>query len=186
MKKPEKGFTLVELLVVLAITSFLAGFAIPSLNQLIEHNQAATGINWIIKGIRFTRHSAVTSGTMVTICPSRNGQNCGGKWHEGTIVFKDRNADGRVNGKDEVLHRFMFPVEGATLKWRAFGNRQYLQMTSMGYTNFMNGNFTYCSADQDPRYSRQIVINMPGRVRKAYDTDNDGVIEDYRGRQLRC
>ncbi|MBD3647332.1 MAG: GspH/FimT family pseudopilin [Pseudomonadales bacterium] len=175
-----------ELLIVLAVAAILTSSAVPTFSSLIQRNQAAVAINWIVESIRFSRHSAVTLGTMVTICPSTDGTHCGGKWHDGTIVFTDANADAVVNGKDEILKRFRFPVEGASLTWRAFRNRQYLQLTSMGYTNFMNGNFTYCSEDRDPRYARQIVINMPGRVRKAYDIDNDGIVEDYRGRELRC
>lgn len=186
MRKPTGGWTLIELLIVLAIASILMGLMVPSFSDLVRRNQAATAINWIVGAIRFSRHSAVTHGTMVTICPSTDGLACGGKWHDGTIVFTDANADSIVNGHDEILKRFDFPVDGGTLTWRAFGNRQYLQLTSMGYTNYMNGNFTYCSENRDPRYARQIVINMPGRVRKAYDTNNDGIIEDYRGRPLRC
>ncbi len=75
---------------------------------------------------------------------------------------------------------------GSTLKWRAFRNRQYLQMTPSGFTNYQNGNFVYCSQDQDLRFARQIVLNMQGRVKKSYDRNNDGLVEDRYGRHLRC
>ena len=84
-----------------------------------------------------------------------------------------------------MLQRNHFEYPG-TIRWRAFRNRQYLQMTSAGYTNYQNGNFTYCPPNGDVYQARQLIINMQGRVRKPADIDNDGIIEDARGRDIRC
>lgn len=178
--------SLVELLITLTIFLIVLGYSLPSFTHLLEANRAASAINWILGAIQYTRHTAVVLNTMTTICPSRDGAACGGKWHDGTIVFTDFNADARLNGKDRVLKRLHYPGKGSTLKWRAFKNRQYLQMTPWGFTNFQNGNFVYCAANRDPRYSRQIVINRQGRVRKSYDRNGDGLVDDSRGKKLRC
>jgi|TARA_Y100000310_G_scaffold268350_2_gene280907 type IV fimbrial biogenesis protein FimT len=182
----EVGFTMIELLVTIAITGIILGFAFPSLVHIMERNHTAVSVNWLIGSIFYTRHAAIVKRTTVTLCPSLDGSMCGGKWHDGTIAFTDRNADARINGKDELLHRFASPTNGSTIKWRAFRNKQYLQMTQFGFTNYQNGNFVYCSEGRDPRYSRQIIINVQGRPRQARDRDGDGIVEDRRGRPLRC
>lgn len=189
--RKAEGVSLVELLITLTIFLVVLGAGIPSFSHMIKSNRAATTINWIVGGIQYTRHSAVTFNTITTICPinskvGKKKKKCGGKWYEGIVVFIDHNGDAKINGEDRILKRLQYPEEGSTLKWRAFRNRQYLQMTPMGFTNYQNGNFVYCSSDQDPRYSRQIVINLQGRVRKSYDRDGDGLIEDSRGKKLRC
>lgn len=185
-KAPARGVTLIELLISLTIFITILGYGFPGLTHLLKSNRAATTMNWLIGSIQYTRHTAITLNTLTTICPSTNGSACGGKWHEGTIVFTDFNADAKVNGRDKILRRFNYPEKGSTLRWRAFRNRQYLQMTNWGFTKFQNGNFVYCSADRDAKYSRQIVINMQGRIRKSYDKDGDGLVDDSRGRALRC
>ena len=170
----------------LAIIGILTGMVAPAVSNMIERNKAANAMNWIIRAVRFTRVSAVTYGVMTTLCPSADGERCGGKWHDGVLVFTDDNADRQINGDDRPLLRLVYPYSGSTIKWRSFRNRQYLQISSMGYTNFQNGNFVYCSENQDLRFSRQIVINMQGRVRKSYDRNDDGFIEDRYNKPLRC
>ena len=59
-------------------------------------------------------------------------------------------------------------------------------MTGEGFTNYQNGNFTYCPPDGDLRFARQLVINVQGRVRMGHDTDGDGIVEDRRGKDVRC
>lgn len=186
MALTAKGFTLIEALTVLAISAILLGTMVPSVTHMLSRSQATAAHNWLIGSIMFARQTAISYGSLVTLCPSYDGNQCGGKWHDGTIAFIDRNRNARVDPKDVIMKRFHFPIEGATITWRSFRNRRYLQLTSMGYTNFQNGNFVYCSADQDPRYRRQIVINMSGRARTTHDVDKDGIIEDSRGRYLRC
>lgn len=87
---------------------------IPSFGHLLKNNQSATAINWLISAIRYSRHEAVMNRSMVTLCPSVNGRTCGGHWQDGIMVFTDHNADARVNGSDERLHRFEYPLEGGT------------------------------------------------------------------------
>ena len=186
MARNGRGFTLIEALTVLAVSAILLGSMVPSLTHMLNRSRATVAHNWLIGSIMFARQTAISYGSLVTLCPSFNGSQCGGNWHDGTIVFIDRNRNARVDPKDTIVKRFNFPIEGATISWRSFRNRRYLQLTSMGYTNFQNGNFVYCSADQDPRYRRQIVINMSGRARTIHDIDKDGIIEDRRGNYLRC
>lgn len=186
MEQRGSGFTLVELLVCLAIAWITVGLAVPSISHLYRHSESTSALNWLVGNVVFARHSAVVSGVMVTLCPSADGKSCGGKWHQGTIVFTDLDGDRKIDPDDKLLKRFVSPVEEATIAWRSFGNRQYLQMTSRGYTNWQNGNFVYCPSDGDLRYARQLVINLQGRARSSQDTDGDGYVEDRRGKHLRC
>lgn len=180
------GYSIIEMTGVIAIIAITFSLAAPSLHSMIERNKAANGINWIIRAINMTRISAVDFGALTTLCPTIDDMTCGGKWHDRIMIFTDSNDDRRINGRDKLITYLNFPYEGATLKWRAFRNRQYLQMTAAGFTNYQNGNFVYCSGDQDLRFARQIVLNMQGRVKRSYDRNNDGLVEDRYGENLRC
>lgn len=182
----QRAFTLVELLVCLAIIAIVSGYMSPSFSAMVERNRAATAINWIVTAIIFTRDSAITMEQTVTLCPSSTGHVCGGRWYDGVIAFTDANQDRHIDGSDRLLRRFMFPVKGATLSWHAFRNRQYIQMTAEGFTNYQNGNFLYCPPDNDPRFARQLVINMQGRSRLSHDRNGDGIVDDVRGHDLIC
>jgi len=182
----RNGYSLIELIAVLAILGILFTLAAPPMYRAIERNKAANGINWVIRAVNMTRMSAVVHGTMTTLCPTRDGHACGGAWHERVMIFTDLDDDRVLNNQDRLITYLDFPYEGSTLKWRAFRNRQFLQMMPTGFTNYQNGNFVYCSQNQDLRFARQIVLNMQGRVKKSYDRDNDGLVEDRYGRHLRC
>jgi type IV fimbrial biogenesis protein FimT len=102
------------------------------------------------------------------------------------ILFTDHNSDARLNGKDFLVERIRKADFNGTLKWRAFRNRQYLQMTPFGYTNYQNGNFVYCPSDGDLHFARQIVINVQGRARVLHSRNDDGIMTDRRGKPLKC
>ena len=181
-----RGITLVEILAVSVIMIIVFGMAVPSMVRMAERNHATTTVNWLLGSIHYARHAAIIRGTTVTLCPSTDKIVCRGHWHDGIIAFTDRNQDAQINGKDEIIGVFHSPADGSTIKWRSFRNRQYLQMTKDGITNYQNGNFVYCSKDQDPLYSRQIVINVAGRPRQSRDRNGDGIVDDRRGKPLRC
>ncbi|MFT7687796.1 MAG: type IV fimbrial biogenesis protein FimT [Candidatus Azotimanducaceae bacterium] len=183
----SSGVTLIELLSGLAIILVMFSLAIPSFNKIHSRSVATAGINWIVGAVNFTRHAAITHQITTTLCPSPIDQtDCHGKWHDGVIVFADFNADAIVNGNDFLIRRIHSDNFSGTIKWRAFRNRQYLQMTQNGHTNFQNGNFVYCPSNQNLHFARQIVINMQGRTRVVNSQNNDGKRIDRRGKLLRC
>ena len=181
------GFTLIELVAVLAIVGVLIGVMMPSMAKLHARSEATTSINWMITAVNFTRHAAINFRTTATLCPhNKLPERCGGDWHGNLMVFADHNRDGKFNGQDYLIHEVLAQNVSGTFKWRSFRNRQYLQMTPLGYTNYQNGNFTYCTENQSPLLARQIVINVQGRARVVHTRDPDGVRTDRKGKPLRC
>lgn len=183
------GKTLIELIAALGVIGITLSLAAPAISKILSRSEATTRINWIITAVNYTRHAAVNFRTMTTLCPidpNQLGLSCGRDWTYDLMVFADKDHDGKFDTDDHLLQRIVAPERKGTLKWRAFRNRQYLQITPYGYTNFQNGNFTYCSPDQDPAMSRQIVINVQGRARVLHRKDEQGHRLDRRGRQLRC
>ncbi len=183
----QSGLTIIEIVSVLAIMTILAGLMLPSFSSFHARSTATAGINWIVGAVNFARYTAINRRVTTTLCPSSGpGMRCKGNWHDGMILFADHNADARINGSDYVIERINNLNFSGTLKWRAFRNRQYLQMTQFGYTNYQNGNFVYCPEDKNLKFARQIVINVQGRARMVHTRNSDGLMVDRRGKLLRC
>lgn len=182
----RRGVTLVEALASLVILVIVFGLVTPAMTRILERNHATVTVNWLLSAIHYARYAAVVNRVTVTICPTVRGELCSGHWHDGIVVFTDLNRDARLDGADRILQVFTSPADGSTIRWRSFRNRQYLQMTKDGITNYQNGSFVYCARDRDPHYTRQVVINFAGRPRLSRDTDGDGIVDDRRGRPLEC
>ncbi|MBV1879779.1 MAG: GspH/FimT family pseudopilin [Pseudomonadales bacterium] len=181
------GATLIEIISVLAIISVMTNMIAPSIGKIASRSNATASINWIIGAVNTSRHAAISFNVTTTLCPaSDTALKCQGKWHEGIIIFADHNADASFNGSDYLIYRAGPDNIDGTLKWRSFGNRQYLQITQLGFTNYQNGNFTYCPHDQNLHFARQIVINVQGRARVVHTTDAQGLRTDRLGKLLRC
>lgn len=184
--KNTVGFSLVEALISLAIASILMGSMIPSMSNILERNRATTNINWIVSAVNFTRHAAVVNRVTMTLCAPKLNDQCGGNWHGGLIIFSDRNKNARIDNTDNIIARIQPPNGNGSIKWRAFRNRQYLQMTPAGHTNFQNGNFVYCPEDRNQKFARQIVVNIQGRTRLVHTRNEAGLPVDRYGKVLRC
>ena len=98
------GFTLVELLVVMAIAGVLISLAIPSYNYITSANRVSGEINGLLGDMQFARIEAIREGSWVTICSSSTGTSCAGNnnWATGWIVFADANNNQTVNAGETI------------------------------------------------------------------------------------
>lgn len=186
MQRKAAGLSLIEMLVTMSIVAFLALGGLPDFSEWRERKEIDALMHEMISAIDMARSHAIAENVVVTFCRSNDGRKCQGKWHEGSILFTDFNGDRALNGRDRLLFRLEPMKPLGTLEFRSFQNRQFLQLNPRGFTNYQNGNFTFCPADKDPRLARQIIVSLSGRTRFARDRDGDGVREDSQGKPLYC
>lgn len=177
-----KGFTMMELLVTLAIAALLLGFAMPGWSALTKKSQVSESVRQLTQAIQLARNSALARRRLVTICPSADGMRCGGDWREGLVVF---------TGDDLIIsdHERLGAFPGTTrnhIEWRAFRRSSLLQFQANGATYAHNGSFIVCPPDLDVRYARALVLNKIGRLRIAEDLNGDGVVDISAGDPVSC
>jgi type IV fimbrial biogenesis protein FimT len=85
------GFTMVELLMTIAIGSIVMMLAVPSFRYVTNSNRIAGEINGLLGDLQFARAEAIKEGKNVTVCVSTNGTGCTNStsWDRGWIVFPD-------------------------------------------------------------------------------------------------
>lgn len=88
--KKTQGFTLIELMVTLAILAILAMVALPSFRDTIRRNEVNTASNALLAGISYARSEAIDRGQVVTMCPSTDGTTCATSstaWGTGWMIY---------------------------------------------------------------------------------------------------
>ena len=80
------GFTLMELLMGIAVLAILTTLAVPAFNQFILNNRLAGQANEMVAAFQFARSEALKRGLSVQVCPSDDGENCSTAWTDGWMV----------------------------------------------------------------------------------------------------
>ncbi len=184
-KTKQSAFTLIELLIALALMTILSGMALPSFQEILDNSKLTTQVDGLVKILNFARTTAINSNQKVTICPTDYTQTCLSDWSLGYMSFIDLNGDRKLNAKEQVLSFYKNNNEKLTLSWKAFGFKKSLQWLETGITNHQNGSFQFCY-NQDSSKSRALIITKAGRIRYSKDTNGDNIHENSRGKPLNC
>lgn len=104
----NRGFTLVELMVTVAIVAILAAIAFPNFESTMRSNRVATATNELVASINLARSEAMRSPNGAALCASADGAVCGAgaTWSDGWMVWSSGDADNQPNGKQDRVLRY--------------------------------------------------------------------------------
>ena len=103
----QGGFTVTELMVVVAIVAILLGLGVPSFRYVTNAYRMSAEINGLLGDLQYARAEAIRRGQPVTACVSTNGTACtgGSNWAGGWIVFSDPNGNQTVDAAEVIVRR---------------------------------------------------------------------------------
>lgn len=92
--KRHSGYTLSELLVVMAIVAIMLVIGVPSYRYATNSSRMSSEINALLGDLMYARAEAIKEGQTVSLCVSSDGATCLGStaWQKGWIVFPDPTA----------------------------------------------------------------------------------------------
>lgn len=87
MKSRHNGFTLIELVITIALLGILVAWAVPNIRTFIKNARIVSVTNELVADIGLARQEAQRRGRTVQICASNDGTTCSGTdWLDGWII----------------------------------------------------------------------------------------------------
>ena len=160
-KRSLSGFTLVELLVAMAVAIVLLGLALPAFDTFIEQRNMTSRVNGFIAAVNLARSEAVNRGGDVSIQAVNAGDN-GNEWGPGYCVVV--GTPGNCPADPDVLIR-QFEDSGAATMDALGGLNGVATLTYNGrglMTLGAPGTIEICEAGV--ARGREIAINTIGRA----------------------
>jgi len=105
-----RGFTLVELMVTIAVMVVVLAVATPSMNQLAANNQVAGAKSAFASTIALARTEAARRGQTVMI-QAESGGTTNNEFGNGWSVYVDADGSGTVNAGDVLVRKFEAPTD---------------------------------------------------------------------------
>lgn len=182
--KRMQGFTLVEVMVAIAVVAILSSVALPSLNNFMVKMRVDNEITEIQRLLLTARNMAINTGKNTTVCPLSDG-DCTANWQNEISVF--------TNSSNVIATNNTFAAPDELIKVKSaikandrlqFANVSVIYAPS-GLLLTAQGSFSYCPQGEDDE-SRGIDLSISGRSYLSSDTDNDGKDEDRNGNEIVC
>ncbi len=182
--RKSSGFTLLEVVVVVAIIAILTALALPSVIAMSQSNAVSSNVNGFMADVRFARSEAVRRGGPVLMCrsddPEASPPVCNttagtNGWVSGWIIFEDRDNSQTYtpSGDQNQLLRVQGPITNLDSIMETSGSGSTkLQFAATGRMNGLSsatalqfgGNASIPNTRQ-----RVVCINASGRARIAGD-----------------
>ncbi|MFM5278515.1 GspH/FimT family pseudopilin [Aeromonas caviae] len=108
MNKDVKGFTLLELMIAIALGVILLGIGVPAMSSLLNENTLKFESQTILKYLRFARSQAIDNQQSVTACLADANDKCVTTNPTQFLVFVDsagNNKNNVLNNGEQLLAR---------------------------------------------------------------------------------
>jgi len=178
MQSKKSGFTLLEVMVTVAIVGIIAAIAIPSMSSLLENDRADSFTVELKRNFMYARAQATVNDESVVVCPLSSvtaTSACANTWNSLNIaVFVDINSNLSYDPASDIMLRSMDIITDNN------ANDLFVHSTSSTAVSFDGqgriptgqlGNLTFCpNGDND----QSITLNLSasGRVRNTGHDSN--------------
>lgn len=164
------GFTLLELMVTLAVAAILVTIAIPSYRGLVQRNTLTASVNDLVGDLNYARSEAVTRGQNVYLCKSKDEATCetDGDWSQGWIVFTPDADDKDAPPKVANLLRVRGPLDEQITIGDVSSSASRVSFDANGFAGSDKtslGNTTLTVKSPDVIKNTKIIIFTTGRIR---------------------
>lgn len=187
------GFTLLELLVTMAVAGILVSIAAPSFQNIMQQSSQDSRVTELNGMLNFARSEAIKRSSRVSVCARDSDTICGTDWNNGWLVFLDNGEDaGVVEALEPILKTSKALPSNFTLKNTAIvsgaadaNQRSYIRFGPRGLSNWRgSGSFTFCN-DRGTEAAKGINVSVSGDVRQARRNDT-GTLYDSFGNAITC
>jgi len=161
------GFTLLELMIAVAIVGILLALAAPNFRDALMNARLTAQTNDLMSDLALARSESLKRNLPVILCSSQDGAACGGGWPDGWIVYVDADNSAAVSNGDTVM-KIRAAGEGTSTITAQAGK---LVVTAVSYrpTGQISGgaeiDFTLCDSRTTPNNGRTVKITVTGRPR---------------------
>ena len=190
-RRSSSGFTLIELMITLAIAAILLMVAVPNLSAYRRNAELTSAANTFMAGLNTARSEAMKRGRNAIVVPTNNGSN----WNGGWVVFVDVNGNQTFNeGTDFVVASQAELPTGVNITAPATsiagGSTPYIMFDASGYSKLktsgpaavtLSFERTDGTTQENLNQTRRIKVAFTGRVRMckpASATDTNCTFSD--------
>ncbi len=185
-KRHKQGFTLIELMIAIAVVAILSAIALPSMSDFLVKMRVDNEIGEMQRLLLTARNMAINTGKNTTVCPLSSG-TCTTNWENEISVFTN-SSNTSDNDKYDSATEELIKLKGAIKS----GDKLQFAHTSVVYvpsgqllTPTVASIFKYCPKDEADS-SRGVDISISGRSYVSSDTDSDNKDEDRNGDEIVC
>lgn len=166
----QVGFSIIEVLVTLAISGVLFSLALPDFQATIQNNRSTAQASEFMSDLNLARSEAIKRGIRVTLCKSNDESSCSvnGGWEQGWIVFVDNGLENANREADELLLRTHKSLSGGNTLTGINDVDNYISYVANGFSRTVAGamqigSLALCDDREDDEQSPAIRINATGR-----------------------
>lgn len=168
--KRSTGFTLVEMLMAVAIVAVLGAIALPGFGNTLGRLRQQSALGDLQTALNQARIAAVSRGRHVVACPTLDGTDCAHttEWHHGWLLFADLDHDRQRSDDEPVI--VAGQAQSAGIGILASTGRLRVDYQPDGSAAGTNVTLTVCSRTLGAGGARTLVVSQSGRIRHGAAT----------------
>lgn len=149
----ERGFTIIELMITVAIAGVLVGLGLPALNDFVNNSRARSAANDFATAVAVARSEAIKANKSAYLTPLAN--SAGDEWGAGWVVWVDKNNNSTRNATTEDV--LLYNTTRAVMN-QTSGTTGSVQFSSSGVAvNFSGMNVEVARSATAPERTRRVI-----------------------------